>query len=219
MTYTHYLGSHFRMSEQSDRLQLALKEAGLTMKEATARWGWSYNTLKSNANGNMPYGFQKAQVYAARLNVRAEWLYAGTPPMREPPRAARRPTIEVPVLSWVSAGRIADVGHIEELQDVERIIIAGLPTGQWFATDVVGDSMDRVSPEGSRIIVNAAEKRPVPGGFYIFSLRGEATYKRYYAKPNRLEPYSTNPANRAIFLEEGPDWTVIGRVHRSVLDL
>ena len=64
-----------------------------------------------------------------------------------------------------------------------------------------GDSMDRVAPEGARIFVNASEKQLVPGGFYLFSLRGETTFKRYYDDPvSRLEPFSWNPMNRPVFL-------------------
>lgn len=220
MTYTLHRLSFGAMSEQSERLKLALKETKISMKEMCRRWGWSYDTLKSNANGNMSFSFSKAQVYAGRLKVRAEWLYAGTGPMREPPPAAKRAAIEVPVIGWVQAGQLSDVGVFQDLADTEHVSMGGLPAGTWFATDVHGDSMDRVSPEGSRIIVNADDRRLVAGRYYLFSLRGEATYKRYYDKPvKRLEPYSTNPANRTIFLAEDPDWSVIGRVHRSLIDL
>lgn len=220
MTHTRGRISPRDMSEQSDRLALAIREAKIAKKEMAERWGWSYNTLKSNANGSMSFSFPKAQVYASRLKVRAEWLYAGTPPMREPPPAARRPPIDVPIIGWVQAGQLADIGAIDELDEVERLSMGGLPQGRWFATDVHGDSMDRVSPEGSRIIVNADDQHLLAGRYYLFSLRGEATYKRYYDAPvKRLEPYSTNPANRTIFLAEDPDWSVIGRVHRSLIDL
>lgn len=124
----------------------------------------------------------------------------------------------VPVLAWVSAGKISDIGSLVQEAE-EHINIAHLPPGDYFATDVRGDSMDRVSPEGSRILVNAADKALVSGGFYIFSLRGETTYKIFHGDPvQRLEPFSTNPANRTIFLN-GNGWFVVGRVVRSYIDL
>ncbi|MEW9855904.1 LexA family transcriptional regulator [Novosphingobium sp. M1R2S20] len=208
------------MSESGDRLQLALKEAGLSLREAADRFGWSYNTLKSNANGNMPFSFKKAMVYAGRLKVRAEWLYSGTPPMREPDKPHRKTAKEIPVIGWVQAGALADATAIHDTPDQASVVVDGLGPGEWFATDVQGDSMDRVSPEGSRIFVNADDRDLIPGAFYLFSLRGETTYKRYYDDPvARLEPYSTNPANRPIFLAPDRDWTVVGRVYRSVIDL
>lgn len=208
------------MSEQHHRLTDAIARAGLTMKEAANRWGWSYNTLKSNANGNMPFSFNKAMVYAARLKVRAEWLYAGTGEMIEPAASTRRPPQEVPIIGWVQAGQLSDVTVLHDLPELEHVVADGLGIGSWFATDVRGDSMDRVSPEGSRIFVNTEERQLVPGGFYLFSLRGETTFKRYYDDPvPRLEPYSWNPANRPIFTGSEDGWEVIGRVHRTVLDI
>lgn len=125
---------------------------------------------------------------------------------------------EIPVISWVSAGSVSDVSMLSEVPD-NSMLIADLPPGDYFATDVRGDSMDRISPEGSRIIVNAADRRLIAGKAYVFSLRGETTYKFYQGVPvRRLEPYTTNPSNKTIFLSND-DWSVIGRVVRSYIDL
>ncbi|MBX9814057.1 MAG: XRE family transcriptional regulator [Sphingomonas sp.] len=126
---------------------------------------------------------------------------------------------EVPLLSWVSAGAVADAGSLG-LEDAEDFYPApGLPPGRYFATEVRGDSMDRISPEGSVIIVNAADRRLVSGKPYVFRLGGETTYKLFFREPvTRLEPYSTNPINKTIFPNDR-EWSVVGRVVRSVLDL
>ena len=220
MTYTHRQPTLTQMSEQGDRLRKALADADLSMKAAAERFNWNYNTLKSNANGNMPFGYKRALVYANRLKVRAEWLLSGTLPVREMSKAERRATMEVPVVAWVQAGALAVRSTIHDLAELEMVTVDGLAPGDWFATDVRGDSMDRVSPEGSRIFVNGSDRTLVSGRYYLFSLRGEATYKRYYDDPvQRLEPFSTNPLNKTIFLTKDRDWTVIGRVVRSVIDL
>lgn len=220
MTYTRHVVSQHGMSDQAERLSQAIKESGLSKKALATMYGWSYDTLKSNANGNMAFSFNKALVYAHRLKVRAEWLYKGTPPMREASRSSRPLATEVPVIGWVQAGQLNDITALQEIPDPEVAVTDGLGPGEWFATNVVGDSMDRVSPEGSRIFVNASEKEPVNGGFYLFSLRGETTYKRFYNEPvARLEPFSTNPVNKTIFMKRTEDWSVIGRVYRSVFDL
>ena len=206
------------MSDQHERLRRAFKERGLSQAECIQRFGWNRNTLKANLNGNGTYGFEAAKVYATAFRVRAEWLYDGAEPMRDP-GATKRPLTEVPVISWVSAGRLSDIGQLAEVDDGDRLVVGDLPSGDYFATDVRGDSMDRVSPEGSRIIVNAADRTPKPGGYYVFSVRGDTTFKRYQKKPvERLEPFSTNPANQIIFLGDD-EWSVIGRVVRSFIDL
>lgn len=128
--------------------------------------------------------------------------------------------MKVPVLSWVSAGQMDDVGSLDVASADEHVAISDLPDGEYFATDVRGDSMDRISPEGSRIIVNVRDKRLVSGKAYIFSVRGETTYKIYQQDPvQRLEPFSTNPANKIIFLDKRGTWSVVGRVVRSFINL
>jgi SOS-response transcriptional repressor LexA len=130
-------------------------------------------------------------------------------------RPARLP-IEVPVIGWVSAGKVADVGQLEE---VDRIVVGNLGSGEYFATEIVGDSVDRIAPEGARIIVNAADRNPRDGNFYIFSHRGEPTVKRYRSRPvRRLEPFSTNPEHEPIFIGE-KGWHCVGRVVRSIIYL
>lgn len=208
------------VTERSDRLQRAFRESsfaanGLSSRAAALMLGWNANSFKSNMNGNSPFGFEQAKRYAEKLRVRAEWLYDGAGPMRELQRPARSP-LEVPVIGWVSAGQVADIGQLEE---IDRMVAGVLPSGEYFATEVVGDSVDRIAPEGARIIVNAADRSPRDGKFYIFSLRGEPTVKRYRSKPvRRLEPFSTNPQHEPIFIGD-KGWQVIGRVVRSIIDI
>lgn len=215
----------FCVTERSERLTRAFRESGfaangLSARQTAIRNHWNIDTFKSNLNGNAPFSFDQAKRYAEKFKVRAEWLYDGTGEMREPPKQPDSGAAEIPLLSWVSAGQAADIGDVAELGEAERLIVGGLPrNGQFFATEVRGDSMDRVSPEGSRIIVNTAERNPKAGQFYLFSHRGEPTYKRYQSRPvRRLEPFSTNPAHETIFLGD-KEWTVIGRVVRSMIDL
>lgn len=132
--------------------------------------------------------------------------------------AMRAPTLRVPLIGWVSAGAAHDVSGIDSSIE-DWISVADLPSGTYFATDVRGDSMDRFSPERSRIIVNIDDVSLIPGRAYIFSIRGETTYKIFQRDPVlRLEPFSTNPTHRTIFLQT-ENWSVIGRVVRSYIDL
>ena len=125
----------------------------------------------------------------------------------------------VPMLSWVSAGELREIESLSAVNADEWITAADLPPGDYFATEVRGDSMDRWSPEGSIILVNVADRRLISGKAYVFSVRGETTYKVYQREPVvRLEPYSTNPSNRTIFPTDN-DWVVVGRVARSYIDL
>lgn len=204
------------MTERSRRLTTAFQRSefarsGLSARATALRLGWNVSSFKSYLNGHAPFSFKAAKNFAEKLKVRAEWLYDGHGPMQEP--------IEVPLLSWVSAGQLAEIGDIDSLGDIEHLVVGDLPPGDYFATTVVGDSTDRVAPEGARLIVNAADRHPRDGKFYIFSLRGETTFKRYRSRPvRRLEPFSTNPAHEPLFLAD-KGWTVIGRAVRAITEL
>lgn len=206
------------MQERHDRLRIAFKRTGLTQAQACERHGWNRNTLKSNLNGNAQFGFPAAKDYARAFGVRAEWLYDGMEPML-PTRTSKKEPTTIPLISWVAAGGMTDHHTIDPATELEHLTVSGLPPGDYFATRVKGDSMDRVSPDGATIIVNRNDRDLVRGKPYLFSHRGETTFKIYEPLPvPRLEPLSTNPMNKAIFLTH-EEWAVVGRVYRSILDL
>lgn len=129
-----------------------------------------------------------------------------------------RATKSMPIISTVAAGQLTDPsipiegGH-------QTIEISGLPPGDYFATRVEGTSMNRISPPGSLIVVNRAERELIRGRRYIFGRRGATTYKRFEHSPLRLEPETTEPeSNPIIFPNDEEEWTVIGRVRLTLLD-
>lgn len=155
---------------------------------------------------------------AIALEVNEDWLLSGREPMERPsiPELAKM-AITVPVVTWVSAGSLA---RDDAQQDVIGSILVGDldPKGKWVCLRVEGDSMDRISPPGSLILVNLADRRLVTNACYIITNGdGDASYKRFRANPSRFEPVSTNPAHEAIFPDHEP--AVIGRVRRSILEM
>lgn len=129
----------------------------------------------------------------------------------------------VPLLDAVTAGKLASPSSQIPIGDVPLLAYADLGPGDFFALHVDGTSMDRISPDGSVVIVNRLDKTPVSGRPFIFSLRGETTYKRWqggqHGQPDYLEPYSTDPIHKPIFIPRKRDLEIIGRVKRTVLDL
>jgi len=129
--------------------------------------------------------------------------------------------VQVPLLSWVSAGKLADVESIENIDAKRHVPIGSLPPGEWIALEVRGDSMDRIAPDGSIILVNRKDDRLKDDAFYVFGTEsGEATFKRYRGGPNgsiRLQPYSTNPDHET--LHPSGELRVLGRVRRVITDL
>lgn len=123
----------------------------------------------------------------------------------------------VPIISWVQAGapNLAEI-----VADAPNMYLANLPPGEWLALRVEGDSMDRISPPGSTVVVNRKQRALVPNACYVVADdHGAGTYKRFRANPPRLEPVSTNPDHEPIFLSEQFEPRVIGRVRFSILEM
>ncbi|MDQ2079508.1 XRE family transcriptional regulator [Xanthobacteraceae bacterium Astr-EGSB] len=126
---------------------------------------------------------------------------------------------KVPLIEWVSAGKLSEPASQLAADQAPQLAFADLGRGDFFALKVEGNSMDRISPEGSIILVNRAERTLVNGRFYVFSLRGKTTYKRWRADdPPYLAPYSTDPVHGPIFVKK-KDFEVVGRVRRTLMDL
>jgi SOS-response transcriptional repressor LexA len=127
------------------------------------------------------------------------------------------PQRAIPVISWVSAGKLSEVVPTPASDRV--VYVTDLRPGDYFALEVKGTSMDRLSPDGSVIIVNRRETALQRGKPYVFAIRGEATYKLWEPDPPRLEPSSTDVSNKPIFVNKKIKPFVVGRVRRTILDL
>ncbi|MBP1841988.1 SOS-response transcriptional repressor LexA [Rhizobium petrolearium] len=124
----------------------------------------------------------------------------------------------VPKISWVNAGAFGTADPVVDISDAPRVEVAGLGDGEFYALDIIGDSMDRISPEGSVIIVNRKDKRLVQNACYIvLDGHGGATYKRYRQSPTRFEPVSTNPAHEPIFPDNDNIPEIFGRVVMTIV--
>lgn len=198
--------------DQALRLTEARQKRFKTAKDAAKYFNWVYDTYSQHERGERGLTKKTAEKYARAFRVSAGWLLTGE---------GESDVELVPLLSWVSAGAMVDPMSQIPIEDVPLLAFADLGKGDWFALRVMGDSMDRVSPEGSVILVNRAERELLPGRKYVFSLRGEATYKQWGGDdPPRLEPDTTNPAaNKTIYPQGEGEYVVVGRVRRTLLDL
>lgn len=202
------------MEEQKDRLRQAMLDAGYKTPAEAARAfrEINQNTLTSHLNGNRPISRKAAEKYARLFGSRAGWI------LFDEDADEDRSDMSVPLVSLVSAGHLREQPTITTA-DIERWVrVADMPKGDWVALTVEGDSMDRVAPDGSIVLVNRADERLVDGRYYIFSHgNGAATFKRYRRNPERLQPYSTNPDHTSTLVKD--DLYVFGRVRRVITDV
>lgn len=220
-----------QVSEILERIEGRLDELGLSPAEASSRVA-GHKDLLRNFRRSIERGSEtglsipSAVELAKLLGVSVQWLLTGE--QLEPPAEAA-PThalIYAPLISWVSAGHLLQPDHVEELLTAKQVAFPDLDkSGQWIALRVVGDSMDRISPPDSIIAVNLADRRLVPNGCYIFADGdGGATYKRWRPADHRnrysqIAPVSTNKTHQPIFMKDGQEPVVIGRVRRSILEM
>ncbi|MFK0691760.1 helix-turn-helix transcriptional regulator [Mesorhizobium sp. IMUNJ 23033] len=216
------------MMDPRHRLQQARAEAGYASPSDASRAlrDINKNTLISHENGNRPLSRKAAEKYGRLFGVDPGWLLfdgnpAGSGGFHEAGSAALMPsplTVDVPIVSWISAGELGSQDSVVNLSDYPTIPAADLEQGEWIALRVDGPSMNKISPPDSIIFVNLRDKRLVTNGCYVISDEsGRATYKRY--RPNDKPPFQP-----ASYMEIPPPElegaiTIIGRVKRSMIDM
>lgn len=210
--------SAMEKNELRQRIKARLAELDLSPIEAAkAIPGLERNFIRDFLEGKkQSFSASKQPLVAAAL----QWTVAdlvGPPPRRTSPGAPK--LTMVPLLDRVTAGRLRSPASQIPIEDVPLLAFADLGRGEYFALTVDGDSMDRYSPEGSIIVINKADRSLVNGRCYVFSVKGETTYKMWQGGTNpHLAPFSTNPLNKPVFFKPR-DLEVIGRVKRTILDL
>lgn len=162
---------------------------------------------------------QVAEKIAPHLKTTAaKLLLVADPQPRKTKPAAPRFQM-VPLVSWVSAGRLSG-GEVPGNVRAEKMLpAADLGGGEWIALRVQGDSMNLIAPDSSVIFVDVSDKRLIEDRFYVFAQEsGDSTFKRYRGgRSPRLQPFSTNPDHETIPASD--DIHVVGRVRRTTLDL
>jgi transcriptional regulator with XRE-family HTH domain len=154
------------------------------------------------------------------LGVPVGWLLEGEDSGMSPPKAGDRGLSYVRLMDSVPAGKLAAPMSQVALDHLPLLVFADLGRGEYIALTVEGDSMDRISPDGSIIVVNKSERTLISGKPYVFCHRGKVTFKLWRPDPPRLQPYSTNPVHEPIYVKNKAEaeGLVVGRVVRSVLD-
>lgn len=124
-----------------------------------------------------------------------------------------------PSIQWVPVIGIANAGHWRE---AIQMPLGSLPvrhgsvSGEAFAVEVSGDSMDQLIQDGGHIVVDPRQKELRDGKVYLIqNPEGEATVKAYYRTPARFEPVSSNPDHKG-WLVSDCDFIVLGRVVMKV---
>ena len=177
-------------------IQAALKERGHKQADLA-------NLLAINPTGVSKAFNGKRRFTAEEVDKIRQWLGMAT-------ATPGRPVGSIPVLSSVAAGN---------WKEAVATSTGSMPKpdpsipDHAIALDVDGDSMNLFVPDGGRIIYDPQDRALYPRRFYVVRTEsGEATFKRFFADPARLEPCSDNPDHKPIILGGDETFTIIGRV-------
>lgn len=197
------------------RTEQALEQSGLDMKAASRAAGQNETFVRDLLRRGRKPNIDAFLALASAIKAHPSWLLTG-----EGPNPLEDETIDVPLLSKISASTFKAQDGVRAADIDRHIKVSHLPKGKWFALTVEGTSMDRVAPDGSIIIVNQADDILLDGKAYVFSLDdGAATFKQYRLTPEpMLTPYSWHPEHYAMPVGD-KDLYVFGRVRRVITDL
>lgn len=197
------------MATIAENLRRLRKAAGLSQAALAEKAGVSQQ-LVSQLENNKNFSTTELPGLAFALGVPVHEIDSAYMP-----DMSGIPTIAVPLVTWVSAGGLMQ--HDVGVDRLATLHFTDLPPGDWIALRVNGESMNRISPDGSTIIVNRRDKTLVSKKCYVIDDgEGNATFKRYRPDPDRFEPVSTEDF-ATLFPDNTP--TIIGRVYRSIMEL
>jgi SOS-response transcriptional repressor LexA len=199
-----------------------MESAGTRLRDARVAAGYGSATDAARAMGIKPAAYrhhenetrgidaEAAQRYGRFYRVSPAWLLWG-----QEGKSASEPS--TPLISNVPAGQMAEIIDNYQPGDAEVWIDYPAKHSKVVALRVDGTSMNRISPDGSIIIVDLLQREMTSNRLYVVGINGEATYKRYKSNPPRLEPDSYVPGHEPIYLD-GIKYQPLGRVLRTMMD-
>jgi repressor LexA len=125
----------------------------------------------------------------------------------EDPRMVRRPSVSVPLVGTVAAGKpLLAEENIEELHALPTSLIGDEET---FMLRVKGDSMIGDGLFEGDLVVVRRQSTAENGDVVVALLDDEATIKRFYRDDGRIRLQPSNPSMQPIYVS---DVAIIGKV-------
>lgn len=170
------------------------KMRGFTMKELGKAVGLAESTISQYETGKREPDNETLLRLSEILGVTVECLLGRATPKKERPREKG---VQIPVLGLVQAG--IPVEAIEDIIDYEEIPESMARSGEYFALQIRGDSMEPKFSEGDVVIVR---KQPDvnSGDIAVVLVNGdEATIKKIKKRPEGVMLIPNNPAFEPMF--------------------
>ena len=204
------------MATIAQRIEEGLKIRGMKQVDLVNLTGIGKSSISTYLTGE--YEPKQRNIYkiAKALNVSEAWLMGLDVPMERTQNIQNigDEVIQIPVYGKISAGLPIEM-QTDSIIDHIYIEKSETKRGKFFALEVVGDSMDKIIPNGSRVVVRQQEELE-NGEIGVIAINGyEATVKRYERDNDNvyLYPESNNPEHRVqrYSLKETPV-SILGKV-------
>ncbi len=193
----------------ADNLNALMREKGIGQRELARQLGVSATTVSSWCNGLKVPRMGKIETLAVFFHVEKSDLIE-----ERKAESGKRRGVKIPVLGYVRAG--IPLEAVEEILDYEEISHEMARSGEFFALQVKGDSMEPRICAGDVVIVR---KQPdvESGEVSVVLVNGdEATVKRLVKQESGLVLQAYNPAYAPMFFSwedvEKKPVQVIGKV-------
>lgn len=199
----------------ANRLDKAIRIKNIKQIELSEKTGIDKSLISNYLSGKYKAKQNNVYILAKALNVSEAWLMGYDVPMERKlsPNEIGEEIIQIPVYGKISAGKPIEM--VENIIDYIFLPTSQVKNGEYFGLEVVGDSMDKIIPEGSRVVVRKQETIE-NGEIGVITVNGyDATVKRYEQDGDMvyLYPESNNPENKIqrYCLKETPI-SILGKV-------
>lgn len=174
---------------------------------AVSRWEQNYNEPSMS---NILKIAKVLKVSVADLTGDSTPTTYPLPPNAIPIEGSEEPAF-LPYRGRIHAGDPIEADGIEEIREVPAVVKRNHPQG--FLLDVIGDCMDVIYPEGSRVVVDPTLE-PQNGQIGAFMVDGEVVMRRVFKGSSALllVPDSTNPEYTDIVITGDVEVVTYGRV-------
>ncbi len=177
-----------------------LREAkGLTREDLAALTGFSASRIVKLERNEARLRVEDLAIFARALDCRPEDLVAAEGPAAEP----------------VSRAPIVDVSELDDLDRVAAQAPHGSvpldePVARAVAVPMLDDSLDRIAPLGSLLVLDRDDRQLADGEVYLVRHGGRFLCRRWQAVPPMLMPDSVESGHPAIPSDVQPE--VYGRL-------
>ena len=188
------------MTALTDRIQGRLRELGKSARRASIDGGLTPDAIRNVLRSKSRNPRRDTLEGIARG---LDWTMEALLELQSKDGSSHINSVQdVPLVSWVAAGELTETNDPYAVGGAEDFIPITHNRDTLIALRVQGNSMNRVAPDGSVIIVDFGDRTLSPGQYYVVKHDGDATFKRFRTEPARLEPDSTDSYDTIFITDE-----------------